>query len=70
MNATEARKLTDLKNKLNVIYGHIRVAAEKGESTIKVHLINETRNQLRSDGYRLNDDIDCDNDYRGTWISW
>ncbi len=70
MKATEARKLTDLNNKLNVVYGHIRVAAEKGESNVKLHLSNEVKTQLAFDGYRLNDDIDDDSDYRGTWISW
>ena len=70
MKAIEAKKITELAKKVNSVYQQIKTAAHNADNSIKLHISYDVKMQLKLDGYYVNDDIDGDSDYRGTWISW
>lgn len=70
ITAREAGELADLSKSMCFIYKSIRASAKKGETNINLHLNDAQRGKLRSLGFGLQDEIDDDSDYRGTWITW
>jgi predicted regulator of amino acid metabolism with ACT domain len=71
MLASEAKKLSLIYKEVMSISKLIEIAAKRGETSIKVYIANhDAKSTLKDMGYHTDDDIDCDSDYRGTWISW
>ena len=64
--AAEARKIS-YTYKINKIYDMIKDAAEQGEYSIYVEILNENIiNQLEKDGYNIVE-MNCNDKYRITW---
>jgi hypothetical protein len=71
MKASEAKELSDAGEQLTSVKRWIEKAALKGETHITHSLSGPIiRKLLIEDGYHLSDEIDCDNSYVGTTISW
>ena len=64
--AAEARKIS-YPYKINKIYDMIKDAAEKGEYSIYVEILNENIiKQLEKDGYNIAE-MNCNDKYRIIW---
>lgn len=70
MTAKEARQLADSGKRLAHVFSEIAIAAGRGESSVKCHILCIDEAELIRLGYQCRAEIDCDSNYRGHWISW
>lgn len=74
----ENKKLSWSDPEISWLKRDIEEEAKKGEYNLKTHLVgggsfltlDEITKFLESKSFKVSHEIDCDNDYRGSWISW
>lgn len=72
IKAEEAKELSKLYKKLNRIMQDVVNAAKKGETSVQISTISskEELAELEKLGYKIGNELDCDNYIKKQWISW
>jgi len=71
MKASTAAAMAKAHKRVNFIIEVIERTAKKGKTQAQVQITEDgVRDILKDLGYHLSDEIDCENNYRGTYISW